>query len=199
MKLSGKKLGGIGGVSVLAVLFVGLMVIGLTNKEGPTGRSGITRVGKPAETFSMPLIGGGTFDASQHLGKPMVLNFWASWCPPCRQESPGLERTWRAFEDTEIVFVGVDIQDEEDIAQAYVNEFGLTFPNGRDPDGTITVDYGVIGLPVTFFVSAEGVVEGRWVGAISESKLVDWVEALLEGMTPSSGPEGETPGGFQKF
>jgi hypothetical protein len=61
------------------------------------------------------------------------------------------------------------------------------------------VDYGVIGLPVTFFVSAEGVVEGRWVGAISESKLVDWVEALLEGMTPSSGPEGETPGGFQKF
>ena len=67
--------------------------------------------------------------------------------------------------------VGVDIQDTEEDALAYVREFGLSFPNGRDVDGKITVEYGVIGLPVTFFINADGVVEGRWVGALPEDRL----------------------------
>ncbi|HAL46369.1 MAG TPA: hypothetical protein DCP37_01295 [Dehalococcoidia bacterium] len=199
MNLNRKKLGTIAAALTLSGLFVTLLAVGLTNKSPVTGRSGVTRVGNPAESFSMPLIGGGTFDTAEHLGKPMVVNFWASWCPPCRQESPGFERTWGTYADKGIVFVGVDIQDGEEVAQAYVDEFGLTFPNGRDLDGTITVDYGVIGLPVTFFVDAAGIVQGRWVGALAESKLVDWVEALLAGVSPSGDAEGETPGGFQKF
>ena len=82
------------------------------------------------------------------------------------------------------MFVGVDIQDTADDAEAYVREFGLTFPNGRDPDGKISVDYGVIGLPVTFFISGDGIVEGRWVGAITEDRLVGWVETLTAGTAP---------------
>ncbi len=131
-----------------------------------------------------------------YAGKPVVINFWASWCPPCRDESPGFERVWQKYRDAGILFVGVDIQDTEQDAAEYINEFGLTFPNGRDPEGRITVDYGVIGLPVTFFIGANGVVEGRWVGAVSEDKLENWTRALIDRSVPSDESDGESPNGF---
>ena len=79
----------------------------------------------------------------------------------------------------------MDIQDTEEDAQAYISEFGLTFPNVRDSDGAVSIDYGVIGLPVTFFISADGVVEGRWVGAIPEADLEEWILTLLNAPTPN--------------
>ena len=121
------------------------------------------------------------FRLYDRLGAPVVINFWASWCPPCRQESPHFQRLWQRYRERGIVFVGVDIQDTEEDALAYIQEFGLTFPNVRDPDGAVSIDYGVIGLPVTFFIGTDGIVRGRWVGAIPELDLEQWVLALLEG------------------
>ena len=95
--------------------------------------------------------------------------------------------------------VGVDIQDTEEDALGYVREFGLSFPNGRDTDGKITVEYGVIGLPVTFFIGADGMVERRWVGALPEDRLESWTQALLSGSTLDGETEGETEGGFFRF
>ena len=93
--------------------------------------------------------------------------------------------------------MGVNIQDTEREAANYVEEFGLTFPNGLDPDGKITVDYGVIGLPVTFFIGANGMVEGRWVGAVPEDKLEDWTRALIDrSILSDESDDGETPDGF---
>ena len=185
--------------TALVLSFFALMAFGLANRSPVTGRSGETRVGKPAPQFSMPLLGGGEFRTEDHRGSPMIINFWASWCPPCRQESPGFERVWQRYRNQGIQLVGVDIQDTEEEALAYVREFGLSFPNGRDTDGKITVEYGVIGLPVTFFVSADGVVEGRWVGALPEDKLEGWAEALMSGSTPGGDTEGGTEGGFFRF
>ena len=185
--------------AVLVLAFFALMAFGLANRSPATGRSGETRVGKPAPQFSMPLLGGGEFRSQDHRGSPMIINFWASWCPPCRQESPGFERVWQRYREQGIQLVGVDIQDTEEDALAYVNEFGLTFPNGRDVDGKITVEYGVIGLPVTFFISADGMVEGRWVGALPEDRLESWTQALLSGSTLDGETEGETEGGFFRF
>ena len=97
--------------------------------------------------------------------------------------------------------MGVDIQDTQEEAVRYVEEFSLTFPNGRDPDGKITVEYGVIGLPVTFFIGSSGVVEGRWVGAIPEDKLEEWVRTLIADFDPSGvfRKEGRTEGAFQQL
>ena len=183
-------------LAALVVAFFALMAYGLANRESPTGRSGVTRVGKPAPQFSMTLLNGGEFHLEDHAGSPLVINFWASWCPPCREESPGFERVWQKYRDSGVQFVGVDIQDTQEDAARYVEEFGLTFPNGRDPDGKITVEYGVIGLPVTFFIGANGVVEGRWVGAVPEDKLESWTLALIARSVPSDDSDSETPDGF---
>ena len=185
--------------AVLVLAFFAVLAFGLANRSSATGRSGMTRIGKPAPQFAMQLLGGGEFQLSDHEGRPLVINFWASWCPPCRQESPAFERQWRRYRDTGIQFVGVDIQDDVSDAEAYVREFGLTFPNGLDPDGKITIDYGVIGLPVTFFVGSSGIVEGRWVGAIPEEKLEEWVNTLVAASAPSGEAEGRTEGAFQQL
>ena len=175
-------------VAVIVLLLaglLGLMAYGLLSKEPVTGRSGFTRVGKPAPEFTLPLLDGGELALSQYVGQPVVINFWASWCPPCRQESLILERAWRSNGSRDVMFVGVDIQDTEEDSRAYVREFGLTYPNGLDADGKITVNYGVIGLPVTFFVNRNGIVERRWVGAINEAQLAALVEQLVSGVAPS--------------
>ena len=195
--------------AVLVLALFAVLAYGLANRSSATGRSGMTRVGKPAPDFAMRLLDAGQtgsperneFRLSDHEGTPVVINFWASWCPPCRQESPGFERLWRRYRDSGIQFVGVDIQDEVADAEAYVREFGLTFPNGLDPDGKITIEYGVIGLPVTFFIGSSGIVEGRWVGAIPEDKLEEWVNTLLADSGPGGvfRKEGRTEGAFQQL
>ncbi len=185
--------------AVLVLALFAVLAYGLANRSSATGRSGMTRIGKPAPQFAMQLLDGGEFQLSDHEGDALIINFWASWCPPCRQESPAFERQWRRYRDTGIQFVGVDIQDDVSDAEAYVREFGLTFPNGLDPDGKITIDYGVIGLPVTFFVGSSGIVEGRWVGAIPEEKLEEWVKTLVAASAPSGEAEGRTEGAFQQL
>ena len=178
---------------------VALLAVGLLNKEPVTGRSGITRVDKPAPELELELLNGGSLMLSEHLGQVVVINFWASWCPPCRVEAPGLERAWRSYADKGVLFLGVGIQDTEEDGRAYLREFDVTYPNGIDRDGKITVDYGVIGLPVTFMIGKGGIVERRWVGAVEERQVVTWIEELLVGDSTSGEAEGEDLQQFFEF
>ncbi len=159
--------------------FLGLLVWGLLNKQPITGLSGITMVNRPAPDFTLTTFKGTTISLQDLRGKPVVINFWASWCPPCRLEAPLLERTWRAYKNRGVIFIGVDIQDREEDALNYIREFDITYPNGPDPTGEITIDYGVSGLPVTFFVARDGEVVRRWVGAIEQSVLIRSIEEIM--------------------
>ena len=181
----------------LAVLgLVAVLAWGLTRKEPVTGLSGETRVGLPAPHFTIELLDGGEMALSE-LSGPVVVNFWASWCAPCWEEAPGLERAWRRFMPYGVTFVGINVQDSEAAARDYIDDLGVTYPNGRDEDGTITVDYGVVGLPVTFFIGSSGIVERRWVGNIPESRVSSWVEDLLAGAPSPGDSDGTTPGGYR--
>ena len=181
------------------VALVALMSWALSNRTSVTGLSGITRVDKPTPEFTLDLLDGGQVSMSQLSGRPVVRNFWASWCVPCRSEAAGLERTWRAYEERGVVFVGIDIQDSEADARFFLNEFGVTYPNGRDVNGKITVEYGVVGLPVTFFVNKGGLIVRRWVGAIPESRLLDWTESLAQGRPLSDNDEEPDPEQFRRL
>ena len=190
------RIAAFGLIGVMVAAVSALLAIGLLNKEPVTGRSGVTRVGKPAEPFTLPLFDGGEFVLAAQRGRPVVINFWASWCPPCREEALLLESVWRLYGEGEVAFVGVNIQDTVEEGAAYLAEFGITYPNGMDVDGRITVDYGVIGLPVTFFVDRDGKVRRRWVGSIGEAELLARVDELVTGTAVQDEADDGNPGGL---
>ena len=166
------------------------MAWALLNKTPVTAKSGEQLLKRPAPDFSLPLLDEAELTLAELEGRPVVLNFWASWCPPCREEALALERVWRESSD-DVWIVGVNIQDGHRAALAHVREFDVTYPNGRDTDGEITVRYGVIGLPTTFLVGRDGVVEGRWVGAVTEAQLESWLPALVAGRPLSGDDDGQ--------
>lgn len=159
--------------------FLGLLLWGMLNREPITGLSGVTMVHRPAPGFILTTFKGDKISLADLRGKPVVINFWASWCPPCRIEAPLLERTWRAYKDRGLIFLGINIQDRQEDALNYMREFDITFPNGPDPTGEIAIDYGVSGLPVTFFIDRKGQVVRRWVGAVENSVLTSAIEEIM--------------------
>jgi cytochrome c biogenesis protein CcmG/thiol:disulfide interchange protein DsbE len=166
--------------ALVVVGFLGLLGWGMLNKEPITGLSGVTMVKRAAPEFTLTTFKGDTVSLQDVRGKPVVINFWASWCPPCRVEAALIERTWRAYKNRGLIFLGVNIQDRKEDALSYIREFDITYPNGPDPTGEISIDYGVSGLPVTFFISSKGEVVRRWVGAIEKSVLISSIEEILQ-------------------
>jgi cytochrome c biogenesis protein CcmG/thiol:disulfide interchange protein DsbE len=137
-------------------------------------------VGRPAAAFTLASLEGPPVAFEAHLGKVIVVNFWASWCyPGCYEEAPVLERNWRAYRDRGVVVIGVDIQDTVEAARKFVGDFGLTFPNVRDTAGKVSIDYGVYGVPETFFVDRKGRIRAKHVGAVTEEVFRKHVDALL--------------------
>lgn len=175
---------------VPALAFVGVLWIGLA-RTGQQAESG-----SAAPSFELPLLdGSGTLSDEDLRGKAVVVNFWASWCIPCREEAPLLERTWRAYRDRGVVFLGVNIKDAESDARRFVDEFDMTYPNVRDLDQSLTRQFGVKGLPETFFIDHRwtfmGAISGAKtgdqagtviLGAISEDELISNIEILLRRM-----------------
>ncbi len=138
-------------------------------------------VGKRAAPFAIQLFDGGQLSLEGLRGKVVVLNFWASWCyPACYEEAPVLEGGWKEYRDRDVVVVGVDIQDTEEAARRFIRQFSLTFPNGPDPTGKISVDYGVYGVPETFFIDRKSMIRKKHVGAVTEKVFREEVEKLLE-------------------
>ncbi len=148
-------------------------------------------VRRPAPTFTLSLFEGTTVRLSDYRGKAVVLNFWASWCIPCREEAPLLEAAWQALKDRDVLFLGVNIQDTEPAAKAFLREFSVTFPNGHDAEGKIAIDYGVYGIPETFFIDRQGRITAKVVGALGPENLVARTREALQGIV---GAEERRPG-----
>ncbi len=110
-------------------------------------------------------------------GNVVVLNFWASWCGPCRAEAPGLQQVWLDLRDRGVMFLGIDQADTLDRAQAYLREFGISYPNG--PDNGIVQAFGVQGLPTTIIVDSDGMIRDTLRTSVEPGHLRARVEAAL--------------------
>ena len=135
----------------------------------------------PAPNFTLPrLDASGDLSLASLKGKAVVLNFWASWCAPCRDEVPVLEKAWRQQRHRGLVVIGVDQQDLSGDARAFAKKYGISYPIVRDGPGHVVAKYGLTGVPETFFVSKSGKLVGPHVeGRVSKRQLAEGIEAAM--------------------
>ena len=165
-------------IAVLAVLAViGLLTYGLLSK----GSSGV-EVGDPAPTSPLPrLEGAGDGSLRDYRGQWVLVNFWASWCIPCREEAPTLERFQRRHGGGDFTVVGIDSRDLSGDGRDFVRRYGLSYPQLRDGDGATAHDFGTTGVPENFLVDPRGKVRLLVRGPITAEYLREAVAPLLPG------------------
>ncbi|MGE3960682.1 MAG: TlpA family protein disulfide reductase [Dehalococcoidia bacterium] len=166
-------------VLVVGGLFVYREVLAPTDSEdeplGVVAGSAPPALGEPAPDFVLEESGSGQrVSLSDFRGQPVVLNFWATWCVPCRTEMPDLQA---AYDAEDVVVLAVNWQESESVVQAFVDEFGLSFPTVLDSEGRVREHYGVVGLPATFFIDAAGILRARNFGPVYGNLLYDGIEA----------------------
>jgi cytochrome c biogenesis protein CcmG/thiol:disulfide interchange protein DsbE len=129
--------------------------------------------------FTLVGFDGRQVTLSDLRGRVVAINFWASWCLPCREEAAYLEQTWRKYKDQGVVFIGVDYVDTEKEALAYIDEFDITYLNGPDLGTRISDAYNIQGVPETFFVAKDGQLRGVHIGPLKSPQLDEKIEELL--------------------
>jgi len=160
-----------------AVAFLLLLAYGFTKdpKRIPS-----PLVGRPAPDFALSLLDGGELRLQDLRGRPVVVNFWASWCyPACWNEAPRLEATWQRYKDRGVVLIGIIYQDTEANARDFIAKHGKSYPNGMDPRSRTAIEYGVYGVPETFFIDREGKIAHKHIGEIDMETVTAQTELLV--------------------
>ena len=152
-------------------------IAALEQAEEPPPR-GQPTLGEPAPDFTVPLLDGGTFNLAEHLrldGRPVMLNFWASWCGPCREEMPAFDQISR--EKPALLILGVAINDTPEAANEFANVVNVSYPLGIDNDGSVSERYPSLGLPTTWLIGADGTLIAEYIGQVDEQTLREIVSA----------------------
>lgn len=135
-------------------------------------------VGYVAPDFTLPTLSGETFTLSEQLGQPVVINFWATWCPPCRAEIPFFQSAARKY-NGQVAVVGVDDGEPVPLVRDFVNQLGMTYPVPLDEDSAVSKTYRINSLPTTYFVDRDGVIRDIHIGIISQAVLEERIAQLL--------------------
>jgi|SRR5581483_6206553 len=165
-------------VALIVVALAAVSALALT--QGKTSDRGTPNAGGgTAPPFTLDNIRPGQPRVSLESmrGKPVVVNFWASWCVPCRREMPGFESVYEAVGDR-VAFLGIDNKDFRDSALDFLRQTGARYPSGSDPAGDIAARYGVVGMPTTVFISTDGRLLERRLGEISSQDLRQTISRL---------------------
>lgn len=166
---------------LLGIVLLAVLIGVLTGKDrvdpAPSSRKLGTSLAPAFELANLEPSGPAlTFESAS--GMPLVLNFWASWCVPCRRELPALGNVERLVGER-IAFLGVNHQDDRDAALRLLEESGVAYPTGFDPDGQVAREFKLYGMPTTVFISADGEILERRTGEISQSQMVETIQRLF--------------------
>jgi cytochrome c biogenesis protein CcmG/thiol:disulfide interchange protein DsbE len=198
-------------VALLVGLFLALLAYGLTTKGRDDRIDRALAAGRPATApgFTLevldrgtippalaralgPLFGGEKVSLEGLRGTPVVLNMWASWCTPCRQEARRLEQGWQALGRRGVLFLGLDIQDLRGDARSFGHEFGVTYPSVRDAGRDTANRYGATGIPETFFIDDRGRVVAHVIGVVSDRQLREGTLAATTGRVAGTSTGGRS-------
>lgn len=164
-------------VTLLNLALLALLASQLLTPSQGTSSSGAASplIGRPAPDFTLSTLGAAS-TSSIHLatlkGKPVILNFWASWCDACKQEAPLLQRTGQRISKQGGVLIGIDFEDTADAAKRFLSNYNITYPNVIDTvNGATAIAYGVTGVPETFFINSQGTIIHKEIGALSEKMM----------------------------
>ncbi|ASU81843.1 TlpA family protein disulfide reductase [Nocardiopsis gilva YIM 90087] len=177
------------GVGVVLLLGDGDRPPAPSSSSTPTGVTRFAPEERPdAEPLAGPLLEGGRMDLDSLRGDVVVVNVWGSWCPPCREEAPDLQRTWEETRDEGVQFLGVNTRDTESGARSFVEEFGITYPSIIDPDGERLRAWRelipVQAIPSTVVIDRDGRVAARVIGPVTDDTLRDLVDAAARERKP---------------
>ena len=171
---TGEDLGAIRGIHRGALILVATFVIVASGVVIPRLRdtssgAGLHR-GDAAPPFTLPSFDGRMISLADYRGQPVVLNFWASWCVPCRTEAPIL-RDAAVRDGSQVTFIGINFRDQENDARAFLTEFGIPYLNLRDVDGAVEQRYRSPGIPFSVFIARDGTIARIWIGPIDDAHL----------------------------
>ncbi len=173
---------------LLAVVLLGLLVIqGCTTTVQDSGRSSqegngaidlegselppAPEIGRLAPNFTLTDLGGNQVTLSDFRGKTVFVNFWATWCPPCRAEMPEIEAVYQEYKDKGVVVIGVDILEPEDVVRQFVEQGGYSWIFILDATGAVSDDYRIAAIPTSFFIDREGIIQAVNIGAMTKRAM----------------------------
>ena len=172
--------------AVTAIIVIGLLgllaysLFGTSKKSTVEGPARVNTVGslvtlgnRPAPSFTLTDFSGNQVSLDQFRGKTVVLNFWASWCGPCKEEAPILADLVKTSDPSKLAVVGIAVWDQDSASKTFMQEHGLTYQNGGDRNGAVAIDYGVSGVPETYFISPDGKLMGKYPGQLQSTQQVN--------------------------
>ncbi len=158
---------------IAVVVFAGLIGLGLIRRTMSQPSNG------PAPDFSVTTFDGQSLKLADLRGRIVVLNFWASWCIPCKEESPTLESVWQQYKNRDVIILGVAYADTDADSRAFIQQYGLTYPSAPDLGTQISYNYHITGVPETFVIDQSGQITDYYYAQVDRDKLTSALDRLL--------------------